>query len=381
MTITGRKRRLSVGMYTTVGPRCGIADYTRALVRALEPHADVTTVPLRPGSLNPFRTLVAGLRLSRQDIAHVQHTYSFFGVDQLTYTVLIRLLLMTNRAPLVLTAHTVRAVGPSHFAGGMGSRLANRLDAPAWHDLETFRRPRAVIVHANSHRDRLLARRVPADRIHVIPPGIPPHVPVEPAEVVAFRTRFGVRPGHPVIGVFGFLEAGKRVDSLLEAVAGLPGSPTLLVAGGPRLASQDTVVGALRLGADRLGTADRVVVTGYVEPAKVPVAFEAMDVVFVPYATDDSMSYSLHLALGQFRPVVATDLPPLREVQVRGECLWLVPPEDPTAWREALGHLLADGALRTSLATAARAYAAREGVTTAALRTVTVYQAAREVRQ
>ncbi len=369
---------LRVGMYATVGPRCGIAAYTQALVRALEPHADVITVPLRPGSLNPFRTLAAGLRLSRRDVAHLQHTYSFFGVDQLSYTILIRLLLRINRAPLVLTAHTVREPGPSRYAGGVGSRLANWLDAPGWHDRETFRRTRAVIVHAAFHRDRLVARGVPADRIHVIPPGIPPHAAVEPAEVAAFRIRFGVRPGYPVVGVFGFLEAGKHVDSLLEAVAGLPGSPTLLVAGGPRLASQEGIVGTLRAGAARLGMADRLVITRYVETAMVPVAFEAMDVVFVPYVTDHSMSYSVHLALGQFRPVVATDLPPLREVQARGECLWLVPPEDPAAWREALGHLLADAALRARLAAAAQAYAAREGVATAARRTVTVYQAARE---
>jgi len=378
MTTAGKKKRPSVGMYATVGSRCGIADYTQALLRALEPHAAVRTVPLRPASLNPFRTLVAGLRLSRRDIAHVQHTYSFFGVDPLTYTVLIRLLFSSIRAPLVLTAHTVREPSPTRYAGGLGSRLANQVDAPAWIDRETFCRPQAVIVHAACHRDRLAARGVPAERIHVIPPGIPPRTPVSPSEVKAFRDRFALRPEHPVIGVFGFLDSSKRVEILLEAVAGLDGRPTLLLAGGPRLPSHEASRHTLRQHAAQYGMAERLVVTGYLEAATVPVALEAMDIVVVPYATDHSMSYSLHLALGQLRPVATTDLAPLREVQERGECLQLVPAEDARAWRETLMQLLADGTLRARLAGATLAYAAAEGLATAAQRTLSVYQAARE---
>jgi glycosyltransferase involved in cell wall biosynthesis len=366
-------------MYATVGPRCGIADYSRSLAGALAQHADVTIVPLRPGSLNPLRTLVASLRLSRQDIAHVQHTYSFFGVDPLTYTLFLRLLVSRSRAPLVLTAHTVRDPGPVRYAGGLGSRLANRLDAPAWIDRETFSRPQAVIVHAAYHRDRLVARGVPAERVHVIPPGIPPRIPVDPSEIAAFRDRFALRPGHPVIGVFGFLEASKRVETLLEAVAALDGRPTLLLAGGPRLPSHEAFRHTLRQRAAEHGMAERLVITGYLEAATVPVALEAMDIVVVPYATDHGMSYSLHLALGQWRPVVATDLPTLREVQARGECLRLVPPADGAAWQETLAQLLSSGSEHARLVTSARAYAAREGLETAALRTVATYRAVREV--
>ena len=63
--------KLSVGMYTTVGDRCGIADYARALTDALAPTAEVATIPLRPGGLNPVAIVRAGVRLSRKDVAHV----------------------------------------------------------------------------------------------------------------------------------------------------------------------------------------------------------------------------------------------------------------------------------------------------------------------
>lgn len=375
--------RLRVGMYATVGPRCGIADYARDLARALAAAADVTVLPIRPGSLNPIRPVAAGLRLSAYDVAHVQHTYSFFGVDQLTYTILVRLLLASIRVPVVLTAHTVRAPGPARYNGGLGSRLANAVGAPAWHETETFRRAAAVIVHAAFHKERLVARGLSPDRVHLVPPGVPTKVPVDGTALAAFRRRFGLTGGAPVVGVFGFLEASKRVPDLLEAAASLPPGlrPALLVAGGPRLPSQQSVPDELTRAAADLGLGERVVVTGYLQPELVPVALEAMDVVVVPYATDQSMSYSLHRALGQGRPVVATDVPTHREVQARGDCLALVPPGDPKALREALARLLTDGPARARLAAAAQAYAAREDVAAAAARTLRVYAAVRGVRR
>src|SRR5439155_451115 len=114
--------------------------------------ADVSRIQRR---LDPFALALDACRLSAADVAHVQHTYSFFGVDQLTYTLAWRLLRAAIRAPLVITAHTVRPPGPARYIGGLGAALANAVGAPAWHDVETCRRAEAVIVHASLHRDRL----------------------------------------------------------------------------------------------------------------------------------------------------------------------------------------------------------------------------------
>ena len=154
-----------VAMYTTVRERCGIADYSAALSIALREHIELETVVLRPNRLNPFALAADARRLGRADVAHVQHTYSFFGVDALTYTLAWRVLRAAIRAPLVVTAHTVRPDGPARYAGGLGSALANAVGAPAWHDVETFRRAEAVIVHAGLHRDRL---PVPARRHDIL---------------------------------------------------------------------------------------------------------------------------------------------------------------------------------------------------------------------
>jgi glycosyltransferase involved in cell wall biosynthesis len=365
-------------MYTTARERCGIADYSAALAGPLRAHVDLDTVVLQPNRLNPLAIAADGRRLSRADVAHVQHTYSFFGVDQLTYTLAWRLLRRTIRVPLVVTAHTVRPAGPARYEGGLGSALANAVGAPAWHDVETFRRAAAVIVHARLHRDRLVARGVSAERCVVVPPGVPPRVAVDPAAVTAFRARHGLG-SRPVVGVFGFVERGKRFALVVDALAELGGgreAPALLIAGGPRLAEHEAVVAEVRAEARALG--DRLVVTGYLPPAAVPVALEAMDVVVVPYATEDSVSYSLHVALAQGRPVVATALAPVRELEERGRCVALVSPDDPHDLAKTLGALLEDAAARRRLAEAARQYAAAESVEVAARRTAEVYARVRE---
>jgi glycosyltransferase involved in cell wall biosynthesis len=372
-------RRLRVAMYTTVRERCGIADYSAALVPALRDHVALQTVVLHPNRLNPWALAVDARRLSSADVAHVQHTYSFFGVDQLTYTLAWRFLRAAIRAPLVVTAHTVRPAGPDRFDGGLGSALANAVGGPAWHHVETFRRAEAVIVHAQLHRERLLTRGVAADRCVVVPPPVPPRVGVDAAAVKAFRDRHGLG-ARPVVGIFGFVERAKRGALVLDALAEMSHGegPTLLVAGGPRLPEHDTVLAELRADAVRAGVGDRLVVTGYIRPAEVPLALEAMDVVVVPYATEDSVSYSLHVALAQGRPVVATALAPLREIAERGHCLALVQPDDARDLAKTLSALFDDPAARRRLTEAARAFAAAQSVDATARRTVEVYTRARE---
>jgi len=372
---------LRVAMYTTVRERCGIADYSAALIGALREHVDLDTVVLRPNRLNPLALAADARRLGAADVAHVQHTYSFFGVDQLTYTLAWRLLRAAIRAPLVVTAHTVRPPGPARYDGGLGSALANAVGAPAWHDVETFRRADLVIVHCRLHRERLLARGVAPERCRVVAPGVPPAVAVSPQARTAFRARHGLGD-RPVLGVVGFLERSKAFFPMLEALTALgAGSegPVLLLAGGPRLAEHEPLVAEIRAAATAAGLERRVFITGYLRPEEVPVALEAIDVVVVPYATDASVSYSLHVALAQGRPVVATDLDPLREIHERGRCLALVRPDDPHELAKTLRGLLDDVEARRRLSEAARAYARVASTAAAAARTVDAYRAAREL--
>jgi glycosyltransferase involved in cell wall biosynthesis len=53
-------------------------------------------------------------------------------------------------------------------------------------------------------------------------------------------------------------------------------------------------------------------------------------------------------------PIVATDLPSVREVLRHGENAWLVEPGDKTALATGITHVLRDGALKATIAAAAQ---------------------------
>jgi glycosyltransferase involved in cell wall biosynthesis len=157
-----------------------------------------------------------------------------------------------------------------------------------------------------------------------------------------------------VIGYAGHLYSWKGVDVLLDAIARLPRARGLIVGGHsaePDLARTKSV-------AERLGVADRVTFTGLVEPARVAQLLRQADVLVLPNpASAISTRYTSPLKLFEYmaagRPIVASDLPSIREVLRDGVNAMLVPPGDPGALASAIDRLLTDPGLAARLARAA----------------------------
>jgi glycosyltransferase involved in cell wall biosynthesis len=109
-------------------------------------------------------------------------------------------------------------------------------------------------------------------------------------------------------------------------------------------------------------------ITGYLAAEQVPVVFGATDLLLAPFR---EVSGSASLALGQAYgcPILASDLPPLRE---SGAALF--PSGDAAALAAAVTHLLAHPEERERLAAASRAVAARQSYTALAERTGAIYR-------
>lgn len=204
----------------------------------------------------------------------------------------------------------------------------------------------AVVTLSNAMRAAIIERGVPAERVHVVANGVDhrflEHVP-QP------RTA-----GPLTVGVVGTLNRYEGVDVLLRALALLPETRALIVGDGPARAALEGLTADLGLG-------DRVTFTGRIPHAEVPAAYASIDVYAAP-RLDLPVTRLVPplkpveaMALG--RPVVASDLAPLRELvgsgQQRGV---LVPPGDPAALAGAIAALEADPARRTRTGAAARAW-------------------------
>lgn len=134
----------------------------------------------------------------------------------------------------------------------------------------------------------------------------------------------------------------KNLDFLIDLVPSLPAGITLAIVGG----GPDHTALAER--ARRLDLADRVRITGSVGHDEVQRYLRAADV-FVLNTRYEGLSHVMLEAMAAGVPVVASAVGGNPEVITSGENGLLVPLNDGAAITEAIGRLLADGALRQRL--------------------------------
>lgn len=375
---------MKVGMWTSIGDRCGIATYTRALVAGLQERgAEVTLVPVPYEERGPELIARTAAALSAVDVVHLQHEYSFFGGIAPRASSL-PLFYRALRRPLVVTAHSVFTAAEA-LRLPQESRWRQRLAKQALSALPTYKATiekdpfspaRAVIVHTEEARGRFLERGFPPERLHLLPAGTPRPSPTGggEAEVRAFRSKYGL-DGRRVVTIFGYVTPDKGYDTALDALASLPAGVKLLVAGGARLEREAPFVEALQAEVARRGLQDRVAVTGFLEEPEVAAAMGATDLVLVPHHIANG-SYSVMVALAYGKPVLASDLACFREIAAAGGGVELFPVRDETALAERMGFLLASHSARRDLARAAAAYAERRSWGAVAEQTLAIYREA-----
>ncbi|MEK9164705.1 MAG: glycosyltransferase family 4 protein [Chloroflexota bacterium] len=154
----------------------------------------------------------------------------------------------------------------------------------------------------------------------------------------------------------GGLYAGRGLEELIVAVKEL--DALLVIVGG----KDEAAARRLKDYAVKVGAAN-VRFEGHRPPTQVPLYLAAADVLAMPYSrrtvapggvTTDWMSpLKMFEYMAAGRPIVASDLPALREV-LREDNALLVPPDDANALADGLRRLLADDSLASRLATQAR---------------------------
>jgi glycosyltransferase involved in cell wall biosynthesis len=162
--------------------------------------------------------------------------------------------------------------------------------------------------------------------------------------------------GPPVVAYAGHLYQWKGVDVLLRAIALVPGARGLVIGGHE---AEPDLARTRRLAVE-LGIDDRVTFTGLVPPGDVAPRLAGATVLALPNpASAISTRFTSPLKLFEYmaagRPIVASDLPAIREVLHPDVDALLVPPGDAAAMAEAIRRLVGDPALAARLASAARA--------------------------
>jgi glycosyltransferase involved in cell wall biosynthesis len=260
------------------------------------------------------------------------------------------LLRLPARPPLVYESHgyapevaaalpdlvsTARAPSAAKFA-----RLARR-ESFVWRRADGY----VTITNglASAHNARFGGRArvaVVPDGARLVPPGTRPPDPLAPF-TVAYA---------------GHLYAWKGVDVLLEAVARLADVRCLIIGG----QEKEPDLARLRTLTSRLGIESRVTFEGLLPPSAVPHALVRADVLALPnpasaISTHSTSPLKLFEYMAAGKPIVASNLPAIREVLTDERNALLVTPGDPEALAAGIRRLADDAGLRGRLADAALA--------------------------
>jgi glycosyltransferase involved in cell wall biosynthesis len=163
------------------------------------------------------------------------------------------------------------------------------------------------------------------------------------------RQQLGLAQEVPVVVYAGQLYEEKGVDFLVRAAA-LLNNVSVVIVGGD--AAEKNRLHQLK---QEIG-AHNVVLIDHVTPAKVSLYLTAASVLVLPHSAKvtESAKYTCPLKLFEYMaagvPVVASDLPSIREVVRHGENAWLVNPDDAHALAQGIHSILDDNATAQRLA-------------------------------
>ena len=222
----------------------------------------------------------------------------------------------------------------------------------------------AVVTIAETMRDEIVGRGVPAGRLHVIPNGVDVEAFVPAPPDPALRQRYRLPPGRPTIGYISTLDHPREgVEVMIKATAVLRRRgrlvSCLVVGQGRRRQGLEEL-------ADRQGVRDLVVFTGQVPHREIAAHYALLDVFVVPRRDDRAARFVTPLkpfeAMAMERPLVVSQLPALLElisdpIEPRGLAF---PVDDADALATAIGRLIDDPALARRLGLAGRAWVAAE---------------------
>ncbi len=168
-----------------------------------------------------------------------------------------------------------------------------------------------LIAVSENFKNKMIAEGVEPSKITVIHNGVDleAHLGISESEIKGLRQKMGLE-NHIVIGFLGHILEKHRIDMLLESIKSLNDAnypvKGLIVGGGIWNKYQQQAV--------EIGIADKVVFTGPVEYAQVPLLVAIMDICTLPGCHDYDSPVKLFDYGAAKRPVVAVDFSNVQEI-------------------------------------------------------------------
>jgi glycosyltransferase involved in cell wall biosynthesis len=218
-----------------------------------------------------------------------------------------------------------------------------------WVQQRACRLASAVVTNTSALRERFITQGLNPDRILVARNGVDVELFRAERDREMARAKLDVAASDKLVLYTGHLYKWKGVLTLVEAAAHLPGQFVVCLVGG-----MNEDIERFRQIVKERGLS-KVKVVGHVAPAEVPDYTTAADVLVVPNTARDRYSLELTCPIKVFEymasghPIVASNLPSIREVLRDGESAVLVPPDDPAELAAGILRVVEDRTLAERL--------------------------------
>ena len=352
---------MKIGLITGEFPPMpgGVGDFTRSLAEEFRKQGHEIHILSRQGStsgtlnISSIRgwgpsSLLAIRAWARQrglDIVNLQYQTAAYDMSPF-----IHFAPSAIDLPLVTTFHDLRYPYLFPKAGPLRDWIVMRLA-----------RASAGVITTNQEDDLRLAQ-LPSRRLIPIGSSIR-HRSCSDRDAQRTRWRASVDDNAVVVvGHFGFVNAGKGINNLIEALANLraAGHNLRLLFIGEQRNTVDTdddaaYLAALKKRINRLGLADSITWTGYLSDPEVASCFHAVDFMALPFTDGASYRRSSLIAAIHCGCAILTTMPTVQvEAFEHGENLWLVPPLSGEAIERGILRLMSDRDLLRRLRRGAR---------------------------
>ena len=213
----------------------------------------------------------------------------------------------------------------------------------------TLRHVDGLVVISSKLAEVYQRNGIPAEAILVAPDGV--DLALFPADMPKEKIRKELRITNDkrIVCYTGHLYRWKGVNVLVQAMKRLVDECLLYVIGGtPR----DVIKFQEFISSNQISN---VVLVGYVPPTQIPEYLAAADILVLPNTSEEAISrlYTSPLKLFEYmaahRPIIASDLPSIREILDEENAL-LVKPDDPEALADGIRKALEDEKMSQRLA-------------------------------
>lgn len=343
---------------------CGIGTYTGDLLSEMPESVTVNwvTVPLR--SLNPLPYLFAAVRtgLTNDSTIHVQHEYGIYGPKSifsfLFFPILFVLTSLRGRR-VIVTFHSAwnkDTIGPPMVGLKRVYVAVNNYLLAATADHAVFLSENAAATFQQS---------VALDDVEILPHGV--QEDTSPMDQESAKELLGYKPDTMLAVEPGYIRREKGCDTFVEIARHIDGVQFLLAGG-----CQDAEDYCESI---RDAAPENVQITGQLPDEQFHAAFNAADVVVLPYR-EVTQSGVFNWCVAYELPVLGSDSKYFRSIEAEWGCVETVNMDDATVAARRLRELLDNDCQRDNLREGMTAYRNAASMSSVAERHSELYRCA-----